>query len=1023
MSQTYKFNQIGEPERATQNRVVKLFQDRIGYDYLGNWEKREGNSNVEVEILIKYLLTKGYSEVLINKAISEFQNATKNQQDDLYTLNKKIYKILRYGVQIKAEAGQQNQTVHFIDWKNPESNHFGIAEEVTIKGEKIKRPDIVIYVNGIALGVLELKRSNVSIGEGIRQNLTNQQDAYIMPFFGTVQYVMAGNDTQGLQYGTIETPEKYWLTWKEDEQDNTDLKLDKYLIKMCDKARFLEIIHDCVLFDGGIKKLPRVHQYFGFKATQERLQAREGGILFHTQGSGKSVLMVLIAKWLLENNPKARVIILTDRTELDQQIERVFSDAGESLERAKSGSDLINKLMTNEPKIISTLIHKFGKPDDLSTDDFIKELTNNPMPTIGELFVFVDECHRTQSGKLHKTMKALLPNAVFVGFTGTPLLKEDKQTSHEVFGSYIHTYKFGEAVEDGVVLDLCYEGRDIDQRLSSTERVDQWFEAKTKALNDFQKSELKKKWGTMQNVLSSRSRMNEIVKDIILDFGTRARLLDGQGNVILVASSIYEACRYFKLFNKTEFKGHCAIITSYNPATKDCTTEDVGENTETQKEYMFKTYTELLVKVDAKPNKSKTETYEDNAKDRFIKEPAKMKLLIVVSKLLTGFDAPSCTYLYIDKSMQDHGLFQAICRVNRLDGETKQFGYIIDYKHLFKNVEDTINVYTSEIDPELKSNNKTDILMQSRLVKGRERLDDSLESIKALCEAVNPPKEKRDYYDYFCGNPEVVGELQAREYQRTALYKSTVSLIRAFANIADDLPTAGYNDKEIVEINKDLNFYLKLREEIKSLSGETLDIKSYEADMRHLIDSYIQADESRKITPFDNISLLEIIQNIGVMEAIKNLPKSLRGNPEAIAETIENNVRTKIIKEFKVDPAFFERMSTVLDELIQARKTKAIEYEEYLKQIEIISQKVNQGVDGNLPKELNTAGKRALFNNLNGDLDLVIAIDTSIKQIAKADWRGNIQKEREIKQVLLMQLGDKEKVESLFNIISENYEY
>jgi type I restriction enzyme, R subunit len=1023
MQNNYKLNQIGEPERATQNRVVKLFQDHIGYDYLGEWSKREGNSNIEVEYLTKYLHGRGYSEVLINKAIFELQSVANNQQDDLYNLNKKVYNLLRFGIPVKAEAGEQYTTVHSVDWKNPKNNHFAIAEEVTVKGERTKRPDIVIYVNGIALGVLELKRSHVSIGEGIRQNITNQQDRFIRSFFGTIQYVMAGNDTQGLQYGTIETPEKYWLTWKEDEQDNSDLKLDKYLIKMCDKARFLEIIHDCVLFDGGIKKLPRVHQYFGFKETQKRLLQREGGILFHTQGSGKSVLMVLIAKWLLENNPRARVIILTDRTELDKQIERVFTDAGQSIKRTSSGRELLSQLTTNEPRIISSLIHKFCKSDDLSVDEFVKELVSNPVPTIGELFVFVDECHRTQSGKLHKIMKAVLPNAVFLGFTGTPLLKADKQTSHEVFGSYIHTYKFKEAVDDGVVLDLCYEGRDIDQSLSSLERVDQWFEIKTKGLNDFQKSELKKKWATMQNVLSSRSRMERVVSDIIFDFNTKPRLSDGQGNAILVANSILEACKYFELFGRTELKGECAVITSYSPTSKDITIEDTGANTESDKQYIYKIYNELLTNVEASGNKSQTETYEDNAKTKFIKEPAKMKLLIVVSKLLTGFDAPSCTYLYIDKSMQDHGLFQAICRVNRLDGEDKQFGYIVDYKQLFENVTDAINVYTSEIDDDINNETGSSILMQSRLAKGRERLDDSLESIKMLCEGVNPPKQKQDYYAYFCGNTEVPGQLQAREVQRTALYKATVSLIRSYANIADDLKNAGYNEQEIDEINKDISFYLKLREEIKTLSGETLDIKKYEADMRHLIDNYIQAGEVRNITPFDNITLLEIIQNNGILEAINSLPNSLKGNKEAVAETIENNIRNKIIKEFLVDPAFFEKMSTVLDEIIKSRKSKAIEYEDYLKQIAILATKVNQGVDGQLPIELNTAGKRSLYNNLGQDLDLVISIDSSIRTIKKADWRGNLQKENEIKGVLYSQLKDKEKVEAIFKIIIENYEY
>lgn len=1020
---SYKYNQIGEIERATQNRVVRLFQEKLGYKYLGNWEKRENNSNIEEEYLKYYLTGKGYSEVLINKAIYELKNVAGNFQDDLYNLNKKVYQLLRYGVPVKSDIGNQNETVNFIDWKNPESNHFAIAEEVTIKGEKEKRPDIVIYINGIALGVLELKRSSVEIGEGIRQNITNQQDRFIQSFFATIQYVMAGNDTQGLRYGTIETPEKYFLSWKEDEADNTHLKLDKYLLKMCSKARFLEIIHDCVLFDGGIKKLPRVHQYFGLKATQDRLLKREGGIIFHTQGSGKSVLMVLIAKWLLENNPKARVVILTDRTELDKQIERVFNDVDISIKRTSSGKELMSQLTTNTPRIISSLIHKFGKKDDTSLDEFIKEVESNPVQTVGELFVFVDECHRTQSGTLHKIMKAMLPNAVFVGFTGTPLLKADKQTSFEVFGSYIHTYKFKEAVDDGVVLDLVYEGRDIDQKLSSEDKVDDWFEAKTKGLNDFQRSELKKKWGTMQNVLSSRSRMEKIVNDIIFDFNTKPRLSDGQGNAILVASSIYEACKYFELFNRTELHGKCAVVTSYNPITRDIATEDTGANTESDKEYMYKIYIELLKNVTADTNKTQTETYEDKAKTSFIKEPARMKLLIVVSKLLTGFDAPHCTYLYIDKSMQDHGLFQAICRVNRLDGENKMFGYIVDYKQLFENVTDAINVYTSEIDDELKTKNDTGIVMQSRLLKGRERLDEALEHIKALCEAVEPPKAKKDYYDYFCGNSEIESDLKDREFQRTALYKGTVALIRAFANIADELEQAGYNEAEIKQINQDLDFYLKLRIEIKNLSGEKLEIKAYEADMRHLIDNYIQAEEVRKITPFDDIPLLDLIQYEGIIETINSLPEGIRGDKEAVAETIENNIRQKIIREHLIDPAFFEKMSKVLNEIIRARKLNAIKYEEYLKQIVELAKNVNKGTDDKTPEILNTSGKRSLYNNLGNNVELAIKIHDSISDIKKADWRGNLQKENQIKAVLYENLKDKEQVEVIFNIIKEQHEY
>ena len=1030
-------NEVGQIERITQNRVVKLFQDELGYKYLGNWEERENNSNIEEELLTDYLNRKGCKPTLISRAIDQVKTAAKNFNDSLYTTNKNVYQLLRYGIKVKAEAGDNFETVHLINWKNFKDNDFAIAEEVTIKGNHTKRPDIVLYVNGIALGVLELKRSTVSINEGIRQSIVNQQDAFIQPFFATVQYIFAGNDTEGLRFGAIETPEKYYLKWKEDEEDISRNLLDKYLLKMCDKERFLEIVYDFVLFDGGVKKLPRVHQYFAIKEAQSFIKRYEGGIIWHTQGSGKSIVMVFLAKWILENNPKARVAIVTDRDELDKQIERVFKDAEEKIYRTRSGKDLMHQLGQATPRLLCSLVHKFGRRDVENFNQFIAELESQPSKTVGELFLFVDECHRTQNGKLHRTMKAILPNAVFIGFTGTPLLKEDKQTSLEVFGKYIHTYKFNEGVEDKVILDLIYEARDIDQKLTSQKKIDEWFHAKTKGLNDFQKSELKKKWGTMQKVLSSRSRMGKAVSDIIFDFSTKPRLNSERGNALLIASSIYEACRYYEFFQKTPLKDKCAIVTSYNPSTGDITTEDTGANTESEKQFMYNLYKDLL-------GDKQTEQYEDWAKQKFRDEPVNMKLLIVVSKLLVGFDAPSCTYLYIDKSMQDHGLFQAICRVNRLDTEDKQFGYIVDYKDLFKKVENAVAVYTSDLDYDEFEPKDIDIMLQDRLKAGKERLDNALEEISLLCESVVPPRDTLAYIHYFCGNPEIPEELKARETQRTALYKKTVALIRSYANIADEMETAGYTETEIENIKKELNFYLKLREEIRKASGETLDLKTYEADMRHLIDTYIQADEPETISPFGDMSLLDIIVKTGIADAIGTLPNGIKSSKEAIAETIENNVRKKIIKEHLIDPAFFEEMSKLLAEIIKERKANAISYEEYLKRIAELAKQVNEGKSEETPEVLKTPAQRALYNNLGKDENLAMQVDEAVKSVKRDGWRGNLAKEREIKAEIykilsnyqkinendlvsedLVEFGNKTKndVEYVFKIIREQKEY
>ncbi|AQS92730.1 restriction endonuclease subunit R [Polaribacter sp. BM10] len=1033
-------NKVGSIERITQHRVVKLFQEELGYTYLGDWQEDRENSNIEEEYLTKYLLKKGYNNAQITKAIYELKTTANNFSDSLYTTNKNVYELLRYGADIKTEIGKNTEKVHFIDWRNWESNDFAIAEEVTIKGNKTKRPDIVIYVNGIALGVLELKRSTITINDGIRQNITNQQDRFIQPFFSTVQYLFAGNDTEGLRYGAIKTPEKYYLKWKEDVEDNSRNLLDKYLLKMCDKERFLEIIYDFIVFDGGVKKLPRVHQYFGVKESQKHINRYEGGIIWHTQGSGKSITMVYLAKWILENNPNARVVVLTDRDELDKQIESVFKATDETIYRTKSGKDLMQKLSVPTPRLMCSLVHKFGKKDTGNFNQFIKELESQPSQTVGELFVFVDECHRTQSGRLHRTMKAILPNAVFIGFTGTPLLKKDKSTSLEIFGKYIHTYKFNEGVADGVILDLVYEARDIDQRLTSQKRVDQWFAAKTKGLNDFQKSELKKKWGTMQKVLSSSSRMDRVVTDIVFDFSTKPRLSSQNGNAILVAYSIYEACRYYELFLKTPLKDKCAIVTSYSPHTSDVTTEDTGASTDTEKEFMYNLYTELL-------GTKSTEQYEDWAKAKFNDEPANMKLLIVVSKLLTGFDAPSCSYLYIDKSMKDHGLFQAICRVNRLDGDDKDFGYIVDYKDLFKNLVNdkgtgALQLYTTELDYDDFEAKDIDVMLQDRLKVGKERLDNALEEIHILCEPVAMPRNTLAYIHYFCGNTEIKAELKAKETQRTALYKKTVSLIRAYANIADEMEEAGYTSSEEISIKKELDHYLKLREEIRQASGETLDLKTYEADMRHLIDTYIQADESEVISPFDDMPLLDIIVKSGMADAINSMPDGIKSNQGAVAETIENNVRKKIIKEHLIDPAFFEEMSKLLGEIIKERKANAISYAEYLEKIAELAKRVNEGKSEETPETLVTMAQRALYNNLAKNEVLAMKIDAAVKNVKRDSWRGNLPKEREIKAEIYKQLasysvdtgidianelpepyGMENKVEAIFKLIIEQPEY
>ena len=1024
---------VGQPERRMQERVIELFCDTLGYDYLGSWQDREGNSNVEVQLLGSNLEKRGYGAAHITKAVKELKSdASLGGGRDLYEANEDVYRRLRYGVKVKPEGGHLNETVWLIDWENPEANDFALAEEVTVLGQHTKRPDLVLYVNGIALAAIELKRSKIAVSEGIRQTIGNQRPEFIRPFFTTVQLAMAGNDVEGLRYAPIDTPEKYWLAWKEESE--VEEPLDRALAQLCSKERLLEIVHDFMVFDAGVKKTCRHNQYFGVKAAQDRVAKREGGIIWHSQGSGKSLTMVWLAKWIREHQKDARVLLVTDRTELDEQIEGVFNGVGEEIYRTSSGADLLATLNQSEPWLICSLIHKFrGSEDDERRDeaeaDFIAEL-HAKLPSDfrvkGNLFVFVDEAHRTQSGKLHAAMEQLLPGAMFIGFTGTPLLRRDKETSIETFGSFIHTYKFDDAVEDGVVLDLRYEARTIDQDLTSPAKVDAWFEAKTKGMSDLSKAELKRRWGTLQKVVSSEPRARQIVDDVLLDMERKPRLASGRGNAILVGSSIYQACTFYELFCKAGFEGKCAIVTSYDPQAGDIAKEDSGEGA-TERLRRYEIYRQMLADHFDEPAdvaERKVELFEKQVKEQFVANPGQMRLLIVVDKLLTGFDAPSATYLYIDKKMQDHGLFQAICRVNRLDGDDKDYGYIVDYRDLFNSLESAITDYTGGA---LDGYEEKDVegLLSDRVARAREDLDEALELIRALCEAVEPPKDTLQYQRYFCateqGNAE---QLKANEPRRVELYKAVARVSRAYANLANEMDEAGYSDAEAAAIEAEMAHYAAVSAEVKLGAGEDVDFKQYEAGMRRLLDTYISADPSQVIADFGDAGLIELIVKLGA-GAIDMLPEGIKEDPEAVAETITNNVRKVIVDERPLNPKYYDRMSELLDAILKGRRQGALDYEEYLAELLDHAAKLGRGEsETDYPEWADNGGRRALVDFFGSDDGLAAGVDEAVMSSKPDSWVGSHLKERKVKLAIKSALpAGFDRLDELFDLVKARDEY
>ena len=1034
---------VGQSERVTQNHVIELFRDPqlLRYSYLGDWQERE-NRNIESDKLAENLKKRGYSDTLIRRAVEELRKtALCTNQRELYAVNKAVYSLLRYGAKVK-DDNDDIRTVYFVDWAQVSNNDFGIAEEVTVPGGVMdKRPDLVVYVNGIALAIIELKRSSISVANGIRQNITNQRDDFIAPFFSTVQYTFAGNTSEGVRYGTVLTSEKYHVEWKNyvpvsndkyvDElgEDirrvcaNLPDKLDWQLYSMFRKERFLELIRDFVIFDKGIKKVCYHNQYFGVRQAELHITDGKGGIIWHTQGSGKTLTMVWLSKWILSHNYNARVLIISDREELDIKIEGNFGDVGEHIKPTRSGRDLIEKLNRYDDRLICSLIHKFGRRgsdvSELDYEKFIEDIKKSLPANFkakGDFYVFVDECHRTQSGKLHQAMKAILPDAILIGFTGTPLLVKDKKTSIEVFGGYIHTYKYNEGVVDGVVLDLRYEARDVSQDLTSQDKIDAWFESKTRSLTDKGKARLKEKWGNLQTVFSSRERLEKIADDIIFDMETKPRLSDGSGNALLVAGDIYSACRFYEIFRSKTFR-KCAIITSYDAAPGNLRTEDVGGDEDTAEITKYEAYQKML--EDYGYDVRRIPDFEKEVIKKFIEEPANMRLLIVVDKLLTGFDAPPCTYLYIDKHMENHGLFQAICRVNRLDGESKDFGYIVDYKELFGDLENALKTYTAGAF-EGYAPEDVEGLLNNRLIEAKKYLDTTLEELANLCEGVKPPLDELDYIWYFCGESgNVKDENETFARLREQLYKLVNRLVRAYSEIKADMDAAAYSPSEQSEIAKNVVFYIHLKATIGQRSGDEIDLKMFEPGMRHLIDTYIVASDAKPLGIVDDFTLLDFIM------AQEEMLKSEGRGKEAAAEGIENNIRRKIVAKMPMNPMYYARMSEILEQIILDRKRGVIKYKGLLEMYaELARNAANPENNQYYPETIRGSGAlRMFYDNCGEDQELAHKLDRAVRENKQDGFRTNPVKQNKIKRALSYLIKDTNEVNRLFKLIMTQEEY
>lgn len=1004
-----------QKERDYQNALVKRFQEELGYTYLGNWQYAKGatvnnmgvaNSPILDDEIRSFLKEQGRTEMQIEDVLVKLKDKARlgdSKMSSLIQCNTDLYDTLIMGIKSQPSPEENHEDVMFFDFDHPQNNHFAIAEEVSYIDPllgKNKRPDIVIYVNGIALAVIELKRSLVNYEEGIKQHLSNERD-FIPSFFTTTQFTIASNDDVEFRYGTIGTPLAFWCKWKRDTNKVGDTITEKEAYRLFfNKENFMFFFHYGVLNDGGIKKVLRPHQIYAIKAAAKRMPQKESGVIWHSQGSGKSLTMVALASYIQKNFSNPRVVVITDRKELDLQLAGTFVKGGNKLHHAESCSDLLDTLNKGDEWLICSLIHKFGahnhndeaEKDEsgtkVSLDEYLNELQTiiakkygNHFSVKGDnIFVFVDECHRTQSGRLHEAMRAIMGKEVMlIGFTGTPLLKKDKgdpynaikSMSERTFGPYIHKYLHKQAVEDKVILDLQYEYRNVEQQLTSKEKVDQKLAALTagRELTPEQKQMVEERWATMERIYSTKERIERIGYSILddLNYGL---LKHDWCNAMLIAGSIFQAYRYYKFFSSSDLKGRCAVVTSYDPTDSDIANNSADNNKTTEAKFKYdwakKSFEEAGVK--------NADEYEKRAKELFVKRPAQMKLLIVVNKLLTGFDAPCATILYIDNEIKDHTLFQAVCRVNRLGEDIKdakgdiivkthkEFGRIVDFKNLFNSIENVVTKFNDGSGFEGLDDVDIDGLLDSAVNKCKEKLlaaTEAYEGLKTIWESksLNDLEALSEYYI-----KEYDGEEPAQT-RRNIMYSITGSMVTAYNNMSDYFSKTDLTAEQINHFASLSREAGTVQRKVKQKSGDDFDPKTLDPDMRHLLDQHIRAEDAETFIPSSaDFSFLDLINdNTDVEEATEKAIHEAGGNANGAAEAIEGKARrvntdwnSGDVEEYRL---FSDKLQALLEEL-KARNATAKE------KIEALIEHIKAIKHGNdAPSDLANKRSKALWNN------------------------------------------------------------
>lgn len=983
-------------EMSTSQRPAIEVLQKLGYKYISEEENKKLRNYILTDVIFKDILAKKLNEINSYEykgekykfSASTIGQAIKDLNEDLVTgvisTNEKIYDLLTLGKSYQEnmiDGTKRSFDIKYIDFEHPENNDFYVTEEFSVlrmNGKDYARPDIVLFVNGIPLAVIECKDATVPIIQAISQNIRNQKPDYIPQLFKFIQIVMAANKNE-TKYATCGTPDKFWSTWNEQyvEKQNELLdktvigrqvtKQDRDIISLFEKERFLELIKDFIIFEAGTKKICRYQQYFAVKAMLERIKHdKKGGVVWHTQGSGKSITMVYITKKLMEDkeiqNPQ--VVIVTDRVDLDKQIHKTFNRIGVEAARATTGNNLTDLIKDEKVRVITTVVNKF--------ETVVKSGVSVDAPNT---FILVDEGHRTQYGEINRRMQEVFKGAIYISFTGTPIMKRDRNI-FDKFGGLIHKYSLEDALKDKAIVPLIYEGKMVDQEVSK-EAIDMRLDMLTRNLTEEQKTDVMKKWSRFEKVASSEQRLELIAWDIAKNYN---ETLKGTGfNAMLACNKKIEAVKYYNIFREEFPELEVAVVIS-PPDMR----EGEGSIDEDTNDIVKKFY------INALSNYKNEEEYEETIKSKFIN--GDIDILIVVDKLLTGFDAPKASTLYLDKQIKEHNLLQAIARVNRLcDG--KDYGYIVDYRGLLGELDKALTMYQ---EAGLEEFNEEDI--KSSVYYIDTEINNMFEAYEKLKEIFKDIKNKNDLEEY-----EVLLEdekIRKDFYDKLCKFGSMLGII-----LPSDQAYYKVGKEKISELRKALAFYQKLRATVKLRYSETIDHKEYEAKMQKLLDNYVVAKEMMRIT-----------EPVDITDA-ENFDKELEkmGTDRGKADTIRTRLTRTISEKSKEDPAYYKKFSTRIEETIEAYRNRRITDSEYLQKMQDIKEDFRKGNSGIVyPSNITTENSRAFYGVIYDKLipimkenanieeigEIALTIQREIESKIKRDWHYNTDIHNEIAQAI-----------------------